>query len=490
MNKKENKTRPFLCIELLNTFSEEEISALKQFISCTYFNTDDSLKKLLSALDKSVLRKPTFTPELQYEVYRKVFPHLSAPKPELQKKERSLLNIKLNTLMRLSEQFLSVETIKEHPQLKNELLYPQLLKRRQFWSFNRQVKKERKLLNEQANKGEEQFEQLYRTESQVLDYLYRTGQLMVEDNLSELVGNLDFYYVLRRLSLQLTALSLQWASAKKTYEFDLKDIASLLEHPQYAHHPLVELYVKNIQLMERRDDETYTQLLGLLDKHQRAIPTNTFRNFYTTCISYCVHQVRNGYMDYYRKIFDLYLIMHHKNLLIEQGMIHRGMLKNMVIIACREQEFDWAENFIEHYRPFVSESIRESVYQFLLGMLAFYQKDYEKAHDRFIKVDKIDTTYDINTRVIILKCIYEKEKEYHEPIMQSFRTAEKYFISHTLLPAKSKQEYKNFIRTLINLYRIRHGASKMSVERLKEKLEAQKANSDKQWLLLKIEELR
>jgi len=42
---------------------------------------------------------------------------------------------------------------------------------------------------------------------------------------------------------------------------------------------------------------------------------------------------------------------------------------------------------------------------------------------------------------------------------------------------------------LINLYRIKHGVTKMQLSNLKEKLEAQKLNSNKSWLLEKIKEL-
>jgi len=55
--------------------------------------------------------------------------------------------------------------------------------------------------------------------------------------------------------------------------------------------------------------------------------------------------------------------------------------------------------------------------------------------------------------------------------------------------SKSKTSYKNFIRTLINLYRIKHGVTKMQLENVKQKLLAQKLNSNKSWLLEKIGEL-
>jgi len=117
------------------------------------------------------------------------------------------------------------------------------------------------------------------------------------------------------------------------------------------------------------------------------------------------------------------------------------------------------------------------------------KKNYDTAHEKLIQVDKLNFTYDINARILILKCIYEKEKHYSEPTVQAFRSAERYFLNNSTLPTQTKKGLKNFIQILINLYRIRHKATKMTKERLKEKLERQKVNTDKQWLLEKIAEL-
>lgn len=490
MQKETNKTRPFLCIELLNTFSEKEMTGLEQVISCSYFNTDQYVIKLLPALKKWVLGKAVFTADLQCRVYKQVFAHLPAPSHQLEKKQGSLLNMKMNSLMRLAEEFLSIETMKENKGFKHELLYPQLLERRQFWSFNRHTKKAKKEFDEQQAKGEKQYAEQYRTEQNIMDALYRNGKLMEQDNLPELVHNLDTYYLINRLSLHLTALSLQEVLRKRSYDMgSIAYIKTLLNVPAYKSHPIIILYLANIRLFETESSESYTDLLALLNGHSASIPRDMLKDFYTICISYCVNQVKKGKLEYNRNVFELYKTMHDKNMLINENLISIAMLKNMVIIACREKEFLWAEQLIAYYRPFIRKSVRESVYQFSMGMLAFYQQDYELAHSRFILVEKINMAYDINVRTIILKCLYEKETTYSEPIMQSFRTAEKYFKNHKSLSAKRKKEYQNFIRIFINLYRIRHQASKMTVQRLRKKLEQQQANSDKQWLLEKIDEL-
>jgi len=150
---KTRKSRPVLCIELLNTFSKKEIEDLKALTTCRYFNTDRYVNKLLGILKKSVLKKRTFTEEVECNIYRKVFDDLSAPKHVLDKKRKGLLNAKMNILLRLAEQFLSIETMKTHDIHKCELLYPELIERNQYLLFNRHVNKDKKQLKEETVKG-------------------------------------------------------------------------------------------------------------------------------------------------------------------------------------------------------------------------------------------------------------------------------------------------------------------------------------------------
>jgi len=190
-------------------------------------------------------------------------------------------------------------------------------------------------------------------------------------------------------------------------------------------------------------------------------------------------------------MFDLQKIMYEKNLIAEGSFVNAQQIKNIVTLACKVEEYDWAREALEYYKSYIRRQVRDSVYHFNLGTIAFYQKDYEAAYDKFVQVDKINTAYDTNARMLITKCLYEKETEYSEYTMQAFRSAERFFRDRPSLTTKNKKGYKNFIQILIALYRIRHNvnAKPEDIERIKNKLNDQKVNSDKRWLLEKIEEL-
>jgi len=492
------KNRPFLSIKLLNTFSEKEIADLTHFVSCPCFNKDESISRLLEALKRYALNGKEFGENERSIVYEKTFMRKSLLEKVLNKKKRSLLNVKMNNLTGLIEQFLAMQAIKENKSYKCELLYDTLLKRKQYWLLNRHLKKHKKELSKQKEKDITYYGHQSKVEQVILNYLHRSGQLMQEDNLPDLICSLDIHYLLNKLGLQLTALSMRNIPGKK--EYDLSSMAAmtpLLDLPQYAEHPLIILYRASVALMETKSDKAYFNLLSLLEQYESVVPISTLKDFYTTTINYCSDQIRAGVSGYYKNVFNLYKVMDTKKLLLDNGFISPSNLKNIVTAACRVKEFVWAEEAIERYRLHLKQSIRDSVYHFNLGVVAFHQKDYETAHDAFTKVDKVDRIYYINTRVLILKCFYEKETDYGST-MQAFRSASRFFKDNRLLPANQTQKaYINFLQILTKIYRFRRDVNfyhnvktkKEKLESVRKKLEKQKVNADKQWLLEKIEEL-
>jgi len=309
-----------------------------------------------------------------------------------------------------------------------------------------------------------------------------------QDNLQEIIYNMDVVYILDKLSLNITLLSLQVANSKKYDDSSFEAVVALTNLPQYNSHPLVRIYLAAINLTKTQSKSAYQQFLFLLDEHSSSVSKEDLNGFYVAATNFCARQIQGGQFGY-QKLFELYKTMDKKNLLVEANNIPVDKLRTFVTAGCRIGEFDWTLQMIEKYQHFIEKRMRESVYNFNLGGVAFYQKDYEKALHHFIRVESINFNYDVNCRVIMMKTHYECDQEYDERTIQIFRSAEKYFNENKQLTPKNKKAYKNFIRTLINVYRIRFGATKMKLEDLQEKLEKQEVNSDKKWLLHKIGEL-
>jgi len=487
-NKTENN-RPFLCIVLLSTFSTKELGGLYEIINCKYFNTDKYVIRLLNCLIKSILNKRLFNNEVQIQVYKKVFEDDSSFTKVLSKKQKSLLSAKMNLLLRLAEKFLTIEALKNNNY--TELLFPQLIKRQQVMLLNRHKKRLKKDLENEVNKSIKHHYSNFKIASLVVDHILSINKLPELTDFANQEYHLDIYYLLNKLVLHLRLLSLNQVQNKFEYDYTaLHSIKKLLELPQYAMHPLIIIYKANLNVLIENSSETYTNLLLILHEQESKISIDILRVFYTIAANYCIYQIRSGNKSYNKNIYELYKIMHHKNLLIDNEIVDIQILKNFITSGCRYNEFKLVKSLIPHYENFLPKSIKDSVCNILWGIIAFHLKKYDAAHHYLVKVKPVNLNYDINARVLILRCLYEREVNYNEYTMTAFRSAEKFFLHNKQLSKTHKKGYINFIKILIALFRYRHQVGSKKLENIEEQLDKQNINNHFLWLKEKIEELK
>lgn len=487
MKSKIKNSKEPVCISLLKAFSEKEIEGFSVFIVNGYFNTDKVIPKLLQMLKKDVLRHQSYDQVQESRLYSSIF-NENLTEKQLSIAQKSRLNSKYNSLTRLAERFLYINAIEQDKSVKNKLLYKELLSKEQFALFNRHINKEKKALKSQSKIDLEFHNNALVVEEALIDYSHQTSNLS-EVNLHDLNYQYDVQYILKKLGLYITMLANEHIYGKKYNKTSMKIALDLIKLSEYKNHSLINLTNSTVNLITVQNKIAFRDLLDLLDRQWKEITKDDLNVFYNACINYCVKQLRRG-ENMYKSIFDIYKVMHEKDLLIEGNILPESKLKNIISACCRVREFGWAKKIINEYQQYIRKQVRDSVSHFNYGALLFYQKDYNKALYHFIRVDSININYDVNCRVLMLKSHFEVDEDYDERTLQIFRSTEKYFYENNALTSQAKKGYRNFIRTLINLYRIKHFATKMTKERLKQKLLEQEFNSDKNWLLQKIDELK
>jgi len=480
------KSRYSLCVNLLNSFTEKEIEGLTQLISCRYFNTDKYVLKLFKALKKHIIGKCEMDLNARTLIYNKVFE--DGIEEELNKPQQGRLYAKLNSLTRLCEEFLTIQGLRNNQTYRADLLSNALLSKNQYWLFNRHQKKVNNLiLNEPGNSMK--YNLLYKQAMNKLNKQYETGEIYNKENsLRKTIYNFDLYYLITKLGLQITALSIKRINKEDFNESVFKAITSLLSLKQYSKNPLIIVQQATINLLIKRNEESFKYLLEILNKYKNYYTKDDLRTFYSAAVNFCAQQLNIGKFGY-DILMNLYERMHKKKLLADGNFLSENTLKNMVTIAIKAERLDWAKKMSEYYLPYIRQEIRNSVYHFNVGKIVFYQKKYSAAIDHFIKVDHINLAHDVSCKGLILRSHYELDKDYDERTVTIFRSAEKFFTEHKTLPKSHKREYKNFVHILTNLYRVKHRASKMSIERIKASIEKSKINIDKAWLNEKMKEL-
>jgi len=479
-----------ILIEFIHNFSVNEFKKFDRFIESPYFNTDKSLIKLYKFLKKHVESVHELSPEFRIRIYKQLFPDDRISANQLSIKQKGVLDATMGKLTALVKKFFAVEGLEQNKIYYNMLLCDKLSEKQHFRALERNLNKEQKELKTAQQRGIDYHFHEYQLEMARLNLLYRQGTILKADNLPELIHSFDTHYLIKKLDFQATALSFMGVSARKKYDFEVFDATRpLLELKQYATHPLIQVYVAAIRMMQTREEAAYDDLLGLLNEFEAQIQSNNLVDFYKIASIFCARRIREGKPEYHRHTFDLYKIMEQKNLLREGDFIPITKLKNIISISCHVGEFEWATEVLEMYKPFIRKPVRESVYQFNLGAIAFYRKNYRQAISHFIRVDKVDTNYDVNCRMQILKSYYELDEDYDERTMQQFRSTKRFIKENKSLKITGKQGWENFVSAAANLYKVRHQYGKITVERVQQQIDNFKSINDKRWLLEKMNEL-
>lgn len=488
--KLKEKSSTILCIELLNTFTNTELENLQEFISCGYHNSDKSLLLLLAFLIKKVLNKAALEEELQRIVYEKMF-STTVKRRDYGKKEKRRLYDKLNKLTRLAEKFLTFEALQEHNGYYSDLLYKKLKDKKQYTLFLRHANRNRKQLEMEQVKDVNFYFESYTNYYHILEYQYKEGLLYEnkEYELDKINYNLDVHYIINKLSFNQTRLGLEGTIKKKFDISTIEAISNLINLPQYKQNKHITINKSAIALLEKESTSNYTNLLNMITKNSNILSKSELIKFYIFLTNYCLSQIKKG-INKFSELFELYKIMDNLHLIIEADFIPTLKLRNLIIVACRNNEFRWANEILNKYLPYVRHNVRDSVLNLNQALIAFYQKDFDKALKFSIKVeDNVNVFFDKSSRILILKCHYELDEEFDYRTERIFRSAEKYFKSIKIFDKTKKLMYANFMNIFINLYKLKHNVGKNSLERIKQRLSEQKVNSDKHWLLNKIKEL-
>lgn len=475
------------CVKLLNTFTKKEQEEFRLFIKTGFHNTNEQIIVLYNEFTKHIVGKQHSNDILLLRIYSKVL-NVNLKSNALLTKDKKRINKLMNILTRLAEDFISLKNLQFNNNKKKEILYEALLNRKQFKLLEKHLNSDKKKLTQKEKKDEAYYYFSKQIENYYFEILHHTGLILKHDNINFVNSNLNLYFILQKLNLWISMLTVEQVTQRKFDYNDFEIIENYIASSNYKENPLIILNLAMIDLLQKKTTTCYNTLLTLLSKYEAIVDSEILIGGYNIAFNFCSYNAKRGHFTN-EHLLDLYKILDKKNLLLEEGFMPLVKLKNLIANACRTEAFDWGKSVLDKYIKHIDKACRNSVYEFNLGIINFYQKKYNAALSNFIRVDDINLTYDINYRIITMKAHYEVDKTYDERTVQIFRSAEKYFITNKLISNNNRLAYKNFVRMLINLYRIKHRQTKMKISSFRKKLNHQKFNQDKSWLLVKLDEI-
>ncbi|MDX1912725.1 MAG: hypothetical protein SFV22_14640 [Saprospiraceae bacterium] len=454
-------------LQLLRTFSKEEVRALAKFASTPFFSTRPEALSLLKTLEKHLFSGKVLPekPRLFQQIFGK------------ENYDDHRLRMAMSALLQTAEKFLVVrDLLQDEPvfQLRlGKILRAKNLKNQAEIALQTGYH----ALEKSTIRNAEYHYDLYRFEEE--QYRSALDSPVVEVmNLQILSDRLDAAVVARKLWQGCFLLAHQ---ARYNIPCDFGFLEKILPFAEkYRHFPAVSVYLNcYLALTEEAGNAHFQVFKTELMRHEALFLPDEVRDLYILAINFCTRRYNEGDTAFLRDQFDLYKVGFDKNYLLTEGVLSRFTYLNAATIGLLLREFGWVENLIRNHRQHLEPAYRESLFSFNMARLAYQKGAFGEALQLLQRAEYKETMLALAAKTIQLKIYYETQE--HD-LLESHLQAIAVFIRRKKVMGYHRENYLNllyFVRKLLEL----NPLDKKARMAFREAVEQTKPLAEKEWLL-------
>lgn len=473
-------------VSLLSKLSQKEFKDFGKFIKSPYFNSNSNIIKLYDLIAKYF---PDFNnPKLTKEnIYSFIYPG--------EKYNDSTVRGLLSSALKLGEEFLSVNFLRENENHHKEFLLTQLCRKKIFDLFNIHLKNTRAELEEVSSKDEDYFYLKYRIETQIStieskSYIPLTQKDIPGDTHTNDTDNLINYFL---ISLMKRYNYLLTKTGSLNVSLDLKffdEVMQYLHKTDLSKIPVLNYHYNRAMLyLSGMDKKYYTELEKILYDDFENLDHSERYNIFANLQNYCVQASRDKSENTSEIQYKLYEFAIEKDILTfsNDEPLHHIMFANIVANAISLNKIKETREFIEKYKFRLAPERAESAVNLNMAKVYFKEKNYKEALSSLSVVRQDDVFYKVAMKNLYAMIYYESSlTEELFLLLDSYRS---FLSSNVVIGEKLKDNHFNFVSTLTKLLKLKDVGEKSEIQYLKFETEAVKSLLSKQWLIEKMNEL-
>jgi hypothetical protein len=217
--------------------------------------------------------------------------------------------------------------------------------------------------------------------------------------------------------------------------------------------------------------KTYQEYIHIIDYNSII---NYMQNFCLRCINHNIGNCENDFLYWIDEKIAA-------NILLKNQLIQPANYRNIVAVAIKAGNLTYAENFIEQYARFLPHEYKEAFTLYTQALLAYAQKDYNKAEKIIAKTPNGDTkTFDALLKKLQLKCGYDNPKTDNLQLLETIKNFESFLNYNKEKLAGNYTVLKKFSQYYQLLAKAQLG--KKNVQQIITQLNAEENFADKDWL--------
>ena len=470
-------------IDLLKTFSSEEIKKLEEFIVSPYFNNSERVIKLFK-----IIRK--YHPEFvninlsKIKIYNKLFPG--------KKYQDNTLRVLIHYLSSLIERYFAISRFEKNKAEYGLYLSGELFNRRMYKMYERVYNQSIKLLEKTEIKNDDHYYYKYKFESENFTSISTSNSGIYERfldkvNINNITDELTYYYLSKCLKSYNMILNLERSYNKIFNTESFKELYAKIDISLYSNVPVIEIYYYLIKLQLKIENESYFyKVKDLLRLNKNSLDILEVTNIYINLGNYCIRNVQMGKKNFRKERFIIYKEEIKDETYLINGYMSPKYYVNAVNAGLQINEYKWVRDFINKFKSTIQKENRDNLFYYCSALYHFYIREFEQCLETLSKVIYEDSYLNLQIRTLQLMTHYEME---HEESLYSSLDSFRHFIKNNkLIPAEQKNIFSTFITFLNKIIKHSSDSGSYDFKKLKNDLIKERA-TNKEWLLRKIEDL-
>lgn len=461
-----------ISLELIEKLSTAELEEVKRFVRFRFPRIREDVLRGIDAL-----RKHHENALSREDIHARLYPNV----PFNDKSIRYLLT----DINKVVYDYLSYKQLTKQARKQQLLLLHELSERKCIRAFE-------KTYNQELNRIEDSAH----IDSEALHYRHELHSLKAKEELvsgkrssdvfEESSLYLDLYFVAKKLQISAEKINLNFILKKEWNDPFLKTILNQVDAGLFDDSPYIKLYRLIIRSLTEPDNETvFDELKNEVPKLIGRLSSAELSDLYQYLLNYCIRRINAGRLVFQNELLAVYQKALKHGALFSNGNISQWDFKNVVTIALRTGNLDYAREFIHGHKQFLPLLQRTNALAYNLANLHFYERNFRAAISQLQKVDLDDVFYRLDARSILLKSYYELDDSdalfYHATAFRSFLNR-----NRTISDQQGKL-YLNLIKHTLSL--LRADGQKAKIQVIADRVRKDPKVADLSWLESKMAEL-
>ena len=464
-------------IQVYSTLNPTEHAQFKRYIASPFFNTNQNLVKLANEISAYLNKKRKFKDKS--DLYKHLF----------QNEKYNDLKIRhlFSDLLKLLKSFMAYQVFEKNPIEQQMVLLKNYRDRHLNKQFEKTMKHMDTLLEKHPYRDTEFYRNHYILEAEQNVFLEENMSRSTEPNLQKTMNALDVMYIVNKLRYACHMLNYVNVMQADYQLLLIKEIMTFVRNNAYENIPAIGIYYQILNTFESPEkEENYFKLKYLINEHTRSFPSSEALIIYNFAMNYCVGRINEGDNKYLNEIFDLYKTALQESIIFKQGVLSPWYYKNITVVGLRLGEYKWVKEFLQKYKTSLPEYYQENAYTYNLAKYYFYREKYTEVIKLLHEVEYQDIFYSLDSKAMLLKTYYElDELDAFESLADSFKV---YLRRKKNLSDSHRRNYLNLVKYVQKLYQM-IPEDQIALQKLQSKIKQAKHLADKNWILLKLNEL-